>query len=59
MRATADGPRYVRKLLPEMGAVNWTADRAAAHRFHHPSEAAYVQGCIVARDGGCAAVVPA
>ena len=58
MRGTAAGARYVHKLLPVIGEAVWTADRRAAHRFIHRSEATYVQGCIVARDGGSAAVVP-
>lgn len=57
LRGTGDGPVYVRRLLPELGAVEWTAIRDEAVLFAHRSEAAYVQECIVAHDGGCAAVV--
>lgn len=58
LRGTAEGRNYVRKLLPDVGDAVWTDDRDEAHRFRHRSEATYVQGCIVARDGGSAAVVP-
>ncbi len=58
MRGTAEGRKYVRKLLPDIGEVDWTDDREAAHRFPHRTVAAYVQGCIVAHDGGAVAVVP-
>ena len=58
LRGAADAPLYVRKLLGEIGAVEWTDDREAAHRFTDRVAATYVQQCIVARDGRSAAVVP-
>ena len=58
LRGTADGQAYVRKLLAEIGAVVWTLDRAKAHRFPDRATAVWVQRCVVAHDGGCAAVVP-
>ena len=59
MRGGHDAARYVRKLLGDIGAVSWTEERAEAHRFAGRDTAVWVQQCIVARDGGAVAVVPA